>query len=385
MASTSANPLTFLDFFSGAGGFRAALEQVGMRCAGHCEIDRFADRSYRAIFDVREEEWFAADILEVVPADLPRANLWCAGFPCVNVSRASSVRLGIDGPQSGLFFEVVRLLDGLPPEARPEWIVLENVAALREISGGWQLFRVLDSLAERGYAWEYGIVNSSWFVPQNRERIFIVARRHLGDGCTRKIFPLPCADGKAMRCLNGRRRQGSRIYDSEGVSQTLMAGGGGFAGKTGLYAVGFNRREGIIGPLENACTLQASDYRGLNRNQKQTAVFVDLSAGAPTLTDTARCLLAKYDSGIGRHKGESSGVFADGRVRRLTPREAWRLQGWSDEQFDKAAAVNSDAQLYRQSGNGVTLNVVTAIGRQILQAQEDYESNILHAQEVKPV
>ena len=61
-----------------------------------------------------------------------------------------------------------------------------------------------------------------------------------------------------------------------------MAGGGGFAGKTGLYAVGFNRREGVTGPLETACTLQASDYRGLNRNQTQTTVFVNLSAGAIT-------------------------------------------------------------------------------------------------------
>jgi len=369
-------PLTFLDFFSGAGGFRAGFEQAGMRCLGHCEIDRFADRSYRAIFSIREDEWFANDILAVMPADLPRANLWCAGFPCVDVSRAAPARPGIDGARSGLFFEVIRLLDGLPAKARPEWVVLENVSSLREIGGGWQLFRVLDSLARRGYAWEYGIVNSSWFVPQNRERIFIVARRHFTDGCTGKVFPVPCGDGKAMRCLNGRRRQGNRIYDSDGVSATLMAGGGGFAGKTGLYAVGFNRREGIIGPLENACTLQASDYRGLNRNQTQTAVFVDLTAGAPTQTDTARCLMAKYDAGVGSHKGERSGVLAGGRVRRLTPREAWRLQGWTDNQFDKAAVVNSDAQLYREAGNGVTINVVAAIGRQIVRAQEECEAGI---------
>jgi len=179
-----------------------------------------------------------------------------------------------------------------------------------------------------------------------------------------------------MRCLNGRRRQGSRIYDSDGVSATLMAGGGGFAGKTGLYAVGFNRREGITGPLDNACTLQASDYRGLNRNQTQTAVFVDLTAGTPTQADTARCLVAKYDSSITNHKGERSGVLEGGRVRRLTPREAWRLQGWTDAQFDKAAAVNSDAQLYRAAGNGITIPVVAAIGRKIAEAQEAYENSV---------
>ena len=372
-----AEPLTFLDFFSGAGGFRAGFEQAGMRCLGHCEIDRFADRSYRAIFDVKEDEWFADDVMEAMPADLPRANLWCAGFPCQDISGAAPVRDGLDGARSGLFFEIIRLLDGILSNARPEWIVLENVKRLQEIHGGWDLFRILDSLAERGYAWEFGVVNSSWFVPQNRERIFIVARRHFGAGCTGKVFPLPCADGKAMRCLNGRVRQGRRIYDADGVSQTLMAQGGGFAGRTGLYAVGFNRREGIIGPLENACTLQASDYRGLNRNQTQTAVFVDLSVGAPTLTDTARCLLAKYDSSVSKHKGERSGVYANGRVRKLTPKEAWRLQGWTDEQFEKAAAVNSDAQLYRQAGNGVTVDVVAAIGQQIALAQEEYDAGII--------
>jgi len=373
-----ADSLTFLDFFSGAGGFRAALEQAGMRCVGHCEIDKFADRSYRAIFDVKEDEWFADDILAVVPADLPRANLWCAGFPCTDVSRAAPARLGIDGARSGLFFEVIRLLDGLPAKARPEWVVLENVSALREIGGGWQLFRILDSLARRGYAWEYGIVNSSWFVPQNRERIFIVARRHFGEGCTGKVFPVPCGAGKALRQLNGRSRQGNRIYDADGVSATLMAGGGGFAGKTGLYAVGFNRREGITGPLDNACTLQAGDYRGLNRNQTQTAVFVDLSAG----TQTGIRDQEAGNSGI--HEAAPSPLTPDscllppdrgGRVRRLTPREAWRLQGWADAQFDRAAAVNSDAQLYRQAGNGITLPVVAAIGRQIMRAQGEYENN----------
>ena len=371
-----ADPLNFLDFFAGAGGFRTGLEQVGMRCAGHCEIDKFADRSYRAIFSIREDEWFADDVMEVVPADLPRANLWCAGFPCQDISAANNVRAGLDGARSGLFFEIIRLLDGLPADARPDWLCFENVKALLQISSGHDMLRILYSLAERGYHIEYGIINSSWFVPQNRERIFIVARRHFGDGCTGKIFPLPCADGKAMRCLNGRVRQGRRIYDADGVSQTLMAQGGGFAGKTGLYAVGFNRKEGIIGPLENACTLNASDYRGLNRNQTQTAVFVDLNEGELTLTDRARCLMAKYDAGIGRFKGERSGVLSEGRIRKLTPKEAWRLQGWTDEQFDKAAAVNSDAQLYRQAGNGVTVDVVAAIGRQIVIAQEEFEAGI---------
>ena len=78
--------MTFLDFFSGIGGFRKGFELCGMRCVGHCEIDKYADRSYRAIHDVKEDEWYAADITKVTPADLPRADLWAAGFPCQDIS-----------------------------------------------------------------------------------------------------------------------------------------------------------------------------------------------------------------------------------------------------------------------------------------------------------
>ena len=74
--------MTFLDFFSGIGGFRKGFELCGMRCVGHCEIDKYADRSYRAIHNVKEDEWYAADITKVTPADLPRADLWAGGFPC---------------------------------------------------------------------------------------------------------------------------------------------------------------------------------------------------------------------------------------------------------------------------------------------------------------
>lgn len=80
------DPMTFLDFFSGVGGFRKGFELCGMVCKGHCEIDKFADRSYRAIHDVKEDEWYGEDITKTEPADLPRVNLWAGGFPCQDIS-----------------------------------------------------------------------------------------------------------------------------------------------------------------------------------------------------------------------------------------------------------------------------------------------------------
>ena len=95
--------MTFLDFFSGIGGFRKGFELCGMRCVGHCEIDKYADRSYRAIHNVKEDEWYAADITKVTPADLPGADLWAGGFPCQDIS-VSGLQRGINGARSGLFF-----------------------------------------------------------------------------------------------------------------------------------------------------------------------------------------------------------------------------------------------------------------------------------------
>ena len=129
--------MTFLDFFAGIGGFRKGFELCGMRCVGHCEIDKYADRSYRAIHDVKEDEWYAADITKVAPADLPRADLWAGGFPCQDISVAGRQR-GLDGARSGLFFTLAQLVKGQSPENRPTWIVLENVKNLLSIHGGIQ-------------------------------------------------------------------------------------------------------------------------------------------------------------------------------------------------------------------------------------------------------
>lgn len=433
------NEMTFLDFFSGVGGFRYGLEQCGMKCIGHCEIDKYADRSYRAMYDVKEE-WYANDITKINPADLPRANLWTAGFPCQDISVSGAMRGITHGKRSSLFFEIVRLLKSKNPEDRPEWLILENVKNLLSINRGWDFALVLDSLAAIGYNIEYGLLNSKFHgVPQNRERVYIVAYRHFRTGGGRKVFPVECGDGKALIQLIGGT-QGRRVYDPTGISCTVTSSAGGFGGKAGLY-------------------------------------FVDLCKGNPKLTETARCIKARYDSGITNRSADNSGIFYGcravltpdrenkrqngrrmkdcgepafclstqdkhgvylcacdncdkalkireatkagykdahcgdcvnftfpesktrrgrvgegeantldtacnqgvafagcGRIRRLTPRETWRLQGFPDFLFEKSAAVNSDNQLYRQAGNGVTTTVVYAVGQRISAIQSEIDA-----------
>ena len=181
---------------------------------------------------------------------------------------------GNEGLQASeaLSFEIVRLLKGTPAKDRPEWLVLENVKNLLSVNRGWDFATVLHSLAEIGYHIEYGLLNSRFHgVPQNRERIYLVAYRHFRAEGGRKVFPVTAGDGKALIQLIGGT-QGKRVYDPAGVSCTLMSEGGGFAGRTGMY-------------------------------------FIDLCKGEPRLTEHARCIKARYDSGITNHSGDKSGVL----------------------------------------------------------------------------
>lgn len=183
----------------------------------------------------------------------------------------------------------------------------------------------------RGYTVEWRVYNSKDYgVPQNRERVYIVG--HYGDSSGRSLLPIRRESTATLREIVGGS-QGRRVYDGNKISCTLTSQGGGLGAKTGLYT------------------------------------FVDINKkGSVQTTDTARTLLARYNKGQPNRPAECSGVLESDepiRIRRLTPKECFRLQGFTDEQFDRAAAVNSETQLYKQAGNAVTVNVVEEIGRHI--------------------
>lgn len=282
-----------IDLFAGIGGFTLGFEAAGFECVGHCEIDRYAQRSYLAIHDKKEGAWFADDITTVRPEELPPCDLIAAGFPCQDISISGRGR-GLSGARSSLFFEIIRIIQGKADCDKPRWVVLENVKNLLSISGGKDFTTVLCTLAESGYDVEYQVLNSKHFgVPQNRERVFVVGHfRGRGGG---KIFPILGTDSKdIIRLVDGR--QGRRVYDPAGIGITLTAQGGGKGGQTGLYAI--------------------SD----NRNQAQNAVFIDLCNRDARLTDTARCLMGKYTSGLTNHPGVNSGVLM--QVREATRQDS---------------------------------------------------------------
>jgi len=126
--------MKFIDFFSGIGGFHSGLELAGMECVGWCEFDKFAQASYRAIYDTTNL-WFGDDVTKVKGSELPSADLWTLGFPCQDVSIAGKQKGLKKGTRSGLFYEIMRLLDERK-ENKPKWLVCENVKNLLSIDGG---------------------------------------------------------------------------------------------------------------------------------------------------------------------------------------------------------------------------------------------------------
>ncbi|MCY6372425.1 DNA (cytosine-5-)-methyltransferase [Clostridium ganghwense] len=374
--------MKFLDLFSGIGGFRLGMEMAGHECVGHCEIDKYANKSYMAIHDVKEDEWYADDIRNVIPGELPAADIYCGGFPCQAFSIAGKQR-GFEDTRGTLFFEIMRLAK----IRKPKYLFLENVKGLLSHNGGRTFGTILQTLWACGYNAEWQVCNSKNFgVPQNRKRVFIIG--HLRGESRPKIFPIGGSNSKTLKQLIGGS-QGNRIYASDGLSCTLASEAGGRGAKTGLYLVG------NINPSGKGMNGNIYDSKGIsptittnkgegqkilvnpvltpNRiNKRQNGRRIK-EAGEPMFTLTAQdqhgIMISKTVRASGRNSRDKKHTWdiynVEGKIRRLTPLECWRLQGFPDEHFQKAKKVNSDSQLYKQAGNSVTVNVIYEIAKRL--------------------
>lgn len=441
--------MTFLDFFAGIGGFRLGLELAGHKCIGFCEKDKFAVKSYRAMFDT-EGEWYADDVTKLKSEDIPYADIWCFGFPCQDISVAGKQR-GLSGERSGLYFRIIDLIKGKEEKDKPSYLLIENVKNLLSINNGWDFAAVLSELDEAGYDAIWQVLNSKDFgVSQNRERVFIIA--NLRTRGRREILPVRGENTAALKQIIGGC-QGERVYDAEGVACTLTGCGGGGGAKTGLYCIG-NINPSGKGMNGNVYSSEGIAPTVTTNKGEGSKIFIDQSYTKPKLTDTSRCITSRYTAGVvnrtamnsavlearavitperenkrqngrrfknadepmftltsqDRHgvavkeatkKGYAEAEIGDSinisvpnsktrrgrvgkgisntldtgcqmatldknyRIRRHIPKECFRLQGFPDELFEKARAVNSDAQLYKQAGNAVTVNVAFAVAQSI--------------------
>lgn len=384
--------MKFLDLFAGIGGFRLGTEAAGHECIGFCEIDKFARASYKAIHNT-EGEIELHDITTVTDDEvraIGAVDVICGGFPCQAFSIAGT-RRGFEDTRGTLFFEIARFASIL----KPKYLFLENVKGLLNHDKGNTFETILSALDELGYDVEWQVLNSKNFgVPQNRERVFIIG--HLRGQRTRNVFPIVGENAKSdnqqskieivgnTKSPNGSREgTGSVVYNSNGLVGTLLARDykepkqiaiPNEIKKFGVLQPNFNQ-SGVVYETDGiAPTIRCYGGGGLepkirvkeatNQGYAEAEVGDSINLSHPN-SKTRRGRVGKQIANT-LLTGESQGVVEpDFRIRKLTPRECWRLQGFPDWAFDKAQEVNSNSQLYKQAGNSVTVNVIAAIAERL--------------------
>lgn len=387
--------MTFFDLFAGVGGFRRGLELAGHKCVGFCEWDKFATASYTSMHCIAEEqraylakldlkqrqkeilkeeyrngEFYSNDVRLIGRGNVPRADIWTFGAPCQDFSVAGH-RKGLEGDRSSLVREVFRAISELEEADRPTWIIYENVKGMLSSNRGYDFAAILLEMEQLGYDIQWEVFNTKNFgIPQNRERVYTVG--HFGKrGGKYQIFPLKRANAEVdLQVVENRiiqiahdkfYRSGTPVFDSEGISGALCTRKGGRREPYTAVCIP------IIDPTrpnktqngrrfkddgEEAFTLTAQDRHGValgvkDQHGNEPQIVVKLESGE----ELNACWYEKYQCYIA--------------IRKLTPKECFRLQGWTDDYFEKAQFVNSDCQLYKQAGNGVTVDVVEEIGRAI--------------------
>lgn len=401
---------TFVDLFAGVGGFRLGMEAAGHKCVGYVEIDKYARTSYNAIHQT-EGEFKGHDITSIsddLIRSIGRVDIITGGFPCQAFSIAGK-RRGFEDTRGTLFFEIMRWATVL----KPETLFLENVPGLLSHDEGITFETILRKMDEAGYDAEWDCLNACHFgVPQSRERIFLIG--HSRKGRRRKVFPIErCNEQANLERINKINRINNHSQVLFRHSEEAFS----FVQKTTCIPVLSPEREEkrqngrrFKTQGEPAFTITAQDRHGIivsgeleGTGREQSNRVYSEKGLAPTLStmqgggQEPKVLLvreatkkgyaeaAKYD-GINLSMPESEtrrgrvakqmtstldtgcqqGVVVEEiRIRKLTPRECWRLQGFPDWAFEAAAKVNSNSQLYKQAGNSVAIPVIVAIAERL--------------------
>ena len=299
------------DAFSGIGGFRSALERVGgFKIVAWCEIDKFAQKAYRTLYDTGDEQFYE-NIRNINAGELADFDLLTGGFPCQPFS-VCGARKGFADERGDLFFELARILES----KRPRYFLFENVPGLMGIDSGRTFAKIIETLCELGYCVEWRVYNSADYLPQVRKRVYIAGC--LGLNCSGKILALGRSDSensrKTEQIIGGS--QGSRVYAPDGLAVTQCSGSGGMGGKTGLYFIDSNPPPNLTDTAR--CITARQDSGVSNHKGEHSAVFCDLNEN-PQITENARCLHTRMDLGVtnGTHKGERSGVLIEDEPRAI--------------------------------------------------------------------
>jgi DNA (cytosine-5)-methyltransferase 1 len=442
--------INHLDLFSGIGGFHLGFERAGFKIKSYfSEIDKHAIAVYKNKF---KDATYVGSVTDVRGEDLPRIDLITFGSPCQDFSLAGK-RAGMGGDRSSLILEAIRLVR----ECRPRVFIWENVKGAFSSNSGEDFAAILQEFADiGGYRLEWQLLNTSWFLPQNRERIYLVGYSTTPKRGWRGVFPIGKASqsnselertGEAItKCLTARGQEGhagmqlikvkqigtkfdsnsgtqpsvsmkwerteegkrkrKENRDKEGkdyssfqdrrltpsdkpISNTITS----FVEKDALIAVvqpfacfGNNKESQFYKDVSKAPALKASNQTnprsggttliGIQANYdskalNETIENSNLIEGEPQALDLYNRVARDESPTLTEPHHNSLRMFDGYRIRRLTPIECERLQGFPDDHtsfgnYDGEVKPVSNTQRYKQCGNAVTVDVVSAVAKKCI-------------------
>lgn len=332
---------TFIDLFAGIGGMRRGFEAVGGQCVFTSEWDEYAQRTYRANF--HDDHSIAGDITKVDVSDIPPHDVLLAGFPCqpfsiAGVSKKNALGMAHgfeDKTQGTLFFDVLRIIKHHKPSA----FLLENVKNLKGHNGGDTFATITGALKAEGYKLSSRIIDAKGYVPQHRERIFIVGFR---SDTGFDFDNLEFADPKCGPVL------GSILHDNGEEPEEH-------------YTLPLpDKAQNIASVVNDKYTLTDKLWAYLQAYAlKHKAAGNGFGFGLNGPDDKARTLSARY------YKDGSEILIRQDRKnpRRLTPRECARLMGYDAGRKPEMIIPVSDTRAYKQFGNSVVVPVIKDIAR----------------------
>ena len=354
--------LKVLELFSGIGACSKALERLGIdfEIVDSVEIDKYAVKSFNAIHNTNFEPQDICEWNKDVEVDLIMH-----GSPCQDFSLAGKQAGGDkdSGTRSSLMYETIRIVEKL----KPKYVVWENVKNLLSKKHRHNFDAYLETMESLGYTNYYQVLNAKDYgIPQNRERVFTISIL----GGNNYKFPREniqeCEVINPLKGISGKSWQFEQnVYSEDSILRSLKAGGG--SGNIPKVIEDFEfqpKQELKLKDIleddvdekyylsdEQIEKIKCSTFHQNNRRIQEKEYCDTLCARD---WKDPKCVVVnyRYDEGL--------------RIRKLTPRETWRLMGFDDEDFEKAEKVNSNTQLYKQAGNSIVVNVLEAIFKNLL-------------------
>ncbi len=318
--------LTFIDLFAGIGGFHQALGTFGATCVFSSEWDKYAQQTYYKNYGLIPN----GDITQIEAEEIPKHDIICAGFPCQAFSISGKQR-GFEDARGTLFFDVARIAK----YHQPKLLILENVRNFEKHDNGNTLGMVKDVLNDIGYDVWHEVLNAGLFgLPQNRERIYMVAIRK--DFRVKEFhFPKPTYEQVCLRDM--------LLSDEE----------------TEKYVI---NRDDIV--LDTSKIPTDSLFRDTKLKPIRVGTINKGGQGERIYSDLGHAItLSAYGGGVGSKTGC---YLINDRIRKLSPRECARIQGFKDD-FDIPV---SDGQAWKQFGNSVPIEVLKHIVTSIIDTKE---------------